>query len=43
MMPVNMRMLKKNENGFIPLIICLIVLIIIIVYVSYHYVSKAQK
>jgi amino acid transporter len=37
-----MLKLKHNQAGFIPMIICLILLIAAVLYVSYHYVAQAQ-
>jgi len=37
-----MRKLKRNQQGFIPMLICLFVVIVAVLYISYHYVSKAQ-
>jgi len=37
-----MRALRNNQSGFIPMLICLFVVIVAVLYFSYHYVSKAQ-
>ena len=37
-----MRKTKLNQNGFIPMLICLAILIVAVLYLAYHYVSKAQ-
>lgn len=37
-----MRKLSQNQNGFIPLILCLILLIAAVVFISYQHVAQAQ-
>jgi amino acid transporter len=38
-----MRKLYDSQSGFIPMIICLVVLVVAVLYVSYHVVAKAQR
>jgi len=37
-----MAKLKNNQNGFIPMIICLILIIVGVLYFAYHHVAQAQ-
>jgi len=37
-----MRKLRAKQNGFIPMIICLVLLIAAVLYLSYQHVSHAQ-
>jgi len=37
-----MRKLKSRQGGFIPMIICLILLIVAVLYISYRQVLQAQ-
>jgi predicted PolB exonuclease-like 3'-5' exonuclease len=37
------QMKKHDQNGFIPMIVCLIVLIAAVLYVSYQHVSQVQQ
>lgn len=38
-----MRNLKQNQNGFIPMIICLILIIVAVLYFAYHHVAQVQR
>jgi hypothetical protein len=38
----NMKKLNNNQNGFITMILCLLILIIAVLYVSYTHVANAQ-
>lgn len=37
-----MRKTKLNQNGFIPMIICLILIIAAVLYFTYHHVARLQ-
>lgn len=39
---VQMRKLKQNQSGFIPMLICLLLIIVAVLYFSYHFVARAQ-
>lgn len=37
-----MRKRPLNQNGFIPMIICLVLIVGAVLYISYHAVAKAH-
>ena len=37
-----MSAFRRDQRGFIPMIICLILLIVAVLYISYQHVSQAQ-
>lgn len=37
-----MRHKKLDQNGFIPMIICLVLLIAAVIYIAYHHVARLQ-
>ncbi len=39
---VKMKKLMPNQEGFIPMMICIVLIIAAIVYLCYHVVAKAQ-
>ncbi len=37
-----MRSLKNDQNGFVPMLICLVLIIAAVLYFSYEHVVRAQ-